>query len=162
MDEDVTQIRQIMRELVSASAGASTAPATAGYISNLSPSEAKKDEFDQVSYAVRQVLQMGKEHAMLDQLNSYMARKDVEIEKTCASNYQVLNLLTILQKNGVLNSTVGKEFVHAVDQVLKLRTDATLLKDSILQLKHNLNVAGGNIVYQVQATFFGHVFHFTF
>ncbi len=78
MDEDISNLRQLLRELVTSEV---TNTSSAPY--------EKSDDFDQVSYTVRQVLQMGKENVMMEQLNSFLNRKDSEIERTCAVHHQV-------------------------------------------------------------------------
>lgn len=70
--EEYVQLRQLLRELVSTEQNASN-----------------WENFDQVSYIVKQVLQLGNEQAFLGQLNLYAAKKDFDVKKLCDANYQV-------------------------------------------------------------------------
>ncbi len=47
------------------------------------------ENFDQVTYIVRQALQSDQETQFKEHLELYVAKKNINIEKLCASNYQV-------------------------------------------------------------------------
>ncbi|KAI8099004.1 exocyst complex subunit Sec15-like-domain-containing protein [Halteromyces radiatus] len=59
----------------------------------------------------------------LDHLDKYIRKKDGEIERMCNAHYQ--------------------EFVHAVDQLLKVRQGSISLKEKIGQVNQELQTAGG-------------------
>ena len=47
------------------------------------------ENYDQVSYILKQVFENGKEEAFSDALSQYVSRKNSEIEKVCGLHYQV-------------------------------------------------------------------------
>jgi hypothetical protein len=47
------------------------------------------DNYDQVSYILKQVFESGKEEAFSESLTQYVTRKNNEIEKVCGLHYQV-------------------------------------------------------------------------
>ncbi|ORZ09939.1 exocyst complex subunit Sec15-like-domain-containing protein [Absidia repens] len=59
----------------------------------------------------------------LEQLDKYIRKKDGEIERMCNAHYQ--------------------EFVHAVDQLLKVRQGSITLKDKITDVNKELQATGG-------------------
>ncbi|TPX32691.1 holo-[acyl-carrier-protein] synthase [Synchytrium microbalum] len=87
---------------------------------------AQIDNFDTISYIIKQIFQSGKQEAFTDQLNLFMHRKEGEIERMCNFHYQ--------------------EFVQSVDQLLKVRAGAVELKNKILELNQELQVAGGKMI----------------
>ena len=51
------------------------------------------ENYDQVSYILKQVFESGKEEAFSDSLSQYVTRKNSEIEKVCGLHYQVGGLI---------------------------------------------------------------------
>ena len=50
------------------------------------------ENFDHVSYIIKQVYESGKENAFMDALDNYTVKKKHEIEKVCSLHYQVFTL----------------------------------------------------------------------
>ncbi|TPX48757.1 hypothetical protein SeLEV6574_g01846 [Synchytrium endobioticum] len=84
------------------------------------------DNFDTISYIIKQIFQTAKQEAFTEQLNLFIHRKESEIERMCNFHYQ--------------------EFVQSVDQLLKVRAGAVHLKNNILELNQDLQVTGGRII----------------
>ncbi|KAJ3164908.1 hypothetical protein HDU88_004888 [Geranomyces variabilis] len=144
--EEAAHFQQLLRELalsdapnVSSSAAASAA-ASAGVLgsqasgaagaaassSQQASSSDGAENFDQIAYIIKQILQTGKEDLFGEQLALFVAKKEAEIEKMCAFHYQ--------------------EFVQSVDQLLKVRQGTVTLKDKILDLNDQMQDSGGKIV----------------
>ncbi len=71
------------------------------------PDSTLSDDFDQVAYTIKTILQMGKEKSFSEQLTQFIDKKEIEIEKMCNFHYQV----TIVWKDPKLhqapNITIG-------------------------------------------------------
>ncbi|TPX68523.1 hypothetical protein SpCBS45565_g03037 [Spizellomyces sp. 'palustris'] len=84
------------------------------------------ENFDQISYVIKQILQTGKEDVFADQLTGFIHRKEAEIEKMCVFHYQ--------------------EFVQSVDQLLKVRQGTVTLKDKIKDLNEQMQSSGSKTI----------------
>ncbi|KNE57062.1 hypothetical protein AMAG_02819 [Allomyces macrogynus ATCC 38327] len=105
---------------VAASAGGLAAAAPAG--PSAPPVDLiNVDDLDQLGPLIKSLLRSGKEDRYMDQLKSYIAVQDAEIERLCNSNYQ--------------------EFLQSVDQLLKVRVETVELKTQLTQLTEEFNTA---------------------
>ncbi|KAI8801221.1 exocyst complex subunit Sec15-like-domain-containing protein, partial [Cladochytrium replicatum] len=84
------------------------------------------ENFDQISYTIKQIFQSGKQDAFTEQLELFIQKKEGEIEKMCNFHYQ--------------------EFVQSVDQLLKVRMGTVLLKSKIVDLNKEMQSSGTKIV----------------
>lgn len=50
---------------------------------------AGKENFDQISYVIKQIFQLGKEESFAEHLDTFIAKKEGEIERMCSFHYQV-------------------------------------------------------------------------
>ncbi|KAJ3293591.1 hypothetical protein HK104_004343 [Borealophlyctis nickersoniae] len=114
--EQIQHLQQLVRELV----------ITETTTSSGGPGQDATENFDQISYTIKQIFQTGKEEAFADQLSTFIHRKEMEIEKMCNFHYQ--------------------EFVQSVDQLLKVRVGTVTLRNKIVDLNQELQETGGNIV----------------
>ncbi|KAF9963544.1 hypothetical protein BGZ65_002449 [Modicella reniformis] len=80
------------------------------------------ENLEHLGPTMKEVYRNNKMKPFLDQLGSFIRRKEMEIEKMCNSNYQ--------------------EFVHSVDRLLKVRQGTVDLKDKIHTLNTDLQRAG--------------------
>ncbi|KAI8060076.1 exocyst complex subunit Sec15-like-domain-containing protein [Gongronella butleri] len=71
---------------------------------------------------IKQILETGKQDNVLDQLDTLIRKKDGEIERMCNTHYL--------------------EFVHAVDQLLKVRQGSIALKTKISGVNEQLQTTG--------------------
>jgi exocyst complex component 6 len=86
----------------------------------------RNDTFDQIPYIVKQVFQAARHDAFGDILSGFIGRKEGEIEKMCGLHYQ--------------------EFVHSVDQLLKVRAGTGTIKDKIVNMNQNIQSFGSKLV----------------
>ncbi|KAI9366700.1 exocyst complex subunit Sec15-like-domain-containing protein [Zopfochytrium polystomum] len=107
------QLAQLARELVSVD-------------SEQAASDATTENFDQISFTIKTILQSGKEEAFTEHLNQFIQRKEQEIEKMCNFHYQ--------------------EFIQSVDQLLKVRQGTVSLKAKISQLNGEMQATGQKII----------------
>ncbi|KAF9361509.1 hypothetical protein BGX34_007109, partial [Mortierella sp. NVP85] len=80
------------------------------------------ENLEHLGPTMKEVYRNNKMKPFLDQLSSFIRRKEMEIEKMCNSNYQ--------------------EFVQSVDRLLKVRQGTVDLKDKIHTLNTDLQRAG--------------------
>ena len=113
--EEVNQLQQLIRELVLTDSTPGVDPSS--------------ENFDQISYTIKQILEMGRDEAFADQLSSFVHKKEGEIEKMCNSYYQ--------------------EFVQSVEQVLKVRLGTSAMKTKIFELNKELQGLGLKTVDKV-------------
>ncbi|KAI8922248.1 exocyst complex subunit Sec15-like-domain-containing protein [Powellomyces hirtus] len=109
--EEAAHFQQLLRELALTDTGSTGADGG--------------ENFDQIAYIIKQILQTGKEDLFADQLTVFIGKKEAEIEKMCAFHYQ--------------------EFVQSVDQLLKVRQGTVTLKDKILDLNDQMQASGSKI-----------------
>ncbi len=111
-DEDSQYLNQLVRELT-----------------DVSSSETEVENFDHVSYIIKQVFETEREAAFTDSLSKYVTVKNLEIENVCSIHYQ--------------------EFVQSIDQLLKVRTSTNSFKNEILELNNQVQNAGQKLVEKV-------------
>ncbi|ORX51321.1 exocyst complex subunit Sec15-like protein [Hesseltinella vesiculosa] len=80
------------------------------------------ENLEQIGPVIKQIIETGKQESVLDQLDSLIRKKDGEIERMCNAHYL--------------------EFVHAVDQLLKVRQDSIGLKTKITGVNQELQDTG--------------------
>ena len=95
----------------------------------LAETERASDEL--LGATIASVYETPEQELLMDKLAAYMQQKDREIEQLCNTHYQ--------------------DFVTSVDQVLKVRQDASQLKNNILSLNSSLQEAGRLLLYKVLA-----------
>ncbi|KAI7866597.1 exocyst complex subunit Sec15-like-domain-containing protein [Spinellus fusiger] len=81
-----------------------------------------EENLEQLGPVIKQITETGKQTALLDQLDALIRKKDGEIERMCNTHYQ--------------------EFVHAVDQLLKVRQGSVNLRHKIAQVNSGLQSRG--------------------
>lgn len=69
---------------------------------------------------------------LTDKLKEYVSRKDKDIERICEASYQ--------------------DFVVSVDRVLRIRHDATVLKQQIVSMNDSLQDVGRELLGRVRAS----------
>ncbi|KAI9012696.1 exocyst complex subunit Sec15-like-domain-containing protein [Phycomyces nitens] len=101
-----------------------SAPSTSGNGPELTFSSALDDaeNLEQLGPVIKQITESGKQSAFLDQLDALIRKKDGEIERMCNAHYQ--------------------EFVHAVDQLLKVRQGSVNLRRKIADVNTSLQSRG--------------------
>lgn len=72
--EEAAHFQQLLRELA---------------ITEGSATSDGSEDFDQIAYIIKQILQTGKEDVFADQLAGFIHKKENEIEKMCSFHYQV-------------------------------------------------------------------------
>ncbi|KAJ3023401.1 hypothetical protein HKX48_003318 [Thoreauomyces humboldtii] len=110
--EEAAHFQQLLRELAVSDGSSGT--------------DGGAENFDQIAYIIKQILQTGKEDVFGEQLSMFISKKEAEIEKMCTFHYQ--------------------EFVQSVDQLLKVRQGTITLKDKILDLNEQMQASGSKIV----------------
>ncbi|KAJ3188751.1 hypothetical protein HDU85_004465 [Gaertneriomyces sp. JEL0708] len=108
--EESSHFQQLLRELANSETSTSDG----------------RENFDHISYIIKQILQTGKEEIFSEQLTGFIYKKEAEIEKMCGFHYQ--------------------EFVQSVDQLLKVREGAGQLKDTIIELNQQMQATGSQLV----------------
>lgn len=86
-------------------------------------------ESEHLGPALKAVFESGKEKECVENLKGYIHRKQSEIEDICSFHYQ--------------------EFIHSVDELLEVRNDTSLLKDSITKLNLELQDSASLIAQKV-------------
>jgi hypothetical protein len=96
-------------------------------IRDLATSEnyAEGDFFDQTPHVIKQVLQSGKESVFKEHLSTFIHKKEVEIEHLCKLHYQ--------------------EFIHSVDQLLKIRSGTTTITKKLTMANDKLQLGAVKI-----------------
>ena len=89
-------------------------------------SQSEGDGFDQTPYIVKQVFQGAKEDAFGEQLTQFVYRKEAEIEKVCSLHYQ--------------------DFVHSIDQLLKVRAGTSSLRDKLMVMNQQVQEVGSKSI----------------
>ncbi|KAJ3341439.1 hypothetical protein HDU93_004840 [Gonapodya sp. JEL0774] len=80
----------------------------------------------QMSQIIKTVFRNGRQEAFLGQLELFIARKESEIERVCNFHFE--------------------EFAQAVEQLLKIRFDASRLKSTIAELNSQLQESGAKLL----------------
>ncbi|KAG2192081.1 hypothetical protein INT46_003221 [Mucor plumbeus] len=80
------------------------------------------ENLEQLGPVIKNITQTGKQEAFLDALDTLIRKKDGEIERMCNSHYQ--------------------EFVHAVDQLLKVRQGSVELRRKLGEVNETLQSRG--------------------
>ncbi|KAL0074521.1 exocyst complex subunit Sec15-like-domain-containing protein [Phycomyces blakesleeanus] len=83
------------------------------------------ENLEQLGPVIKQITESGKQSAFLDQLDALIRKKDGEIERMCNAHYQ--------------------EFVHAVDQLLKVRQGSVNLRRKIADVNTGLQARGKHL-----------------
>ena len=87
------------------------------------------ENLEHLGPTMKDVYRNNKMKPFLDQLGTFIRRKEMEIEKMCNSNYQ--------------------EFVQSVDRLLKVRQNTVDLKDKIHRLNTDVQRAGTELSAKV-------------
>ncbi|KAG9287563.1 hypothetical protein G9A89_019624 [Geosiphon pyriformis] len=82
----------------------------------------ENENLEQLGPIIRSIYDNGRQEAFLEQLAVFVRKKEGEIERMCNSNYQ--------------------EFVHSVDQLLKVRQGTVNLKNKIIDLNYDVQLSG--------------------
>lgn len=98
-------------------------------LTDISSSDAEIENFDHVSYIIKQVFENGRESLFTDSLSQYVSLKNSEIEKVCFIHYQ--------------------EFVQSIDQLLKVKTSTNNFKNEIIDLNILVQNTGNKLVEKV-------------
>ncbi|RUS18641.1 exocyst complex subunit Sec15-like-domain-containing protein [Endogone sp. FLAS-F59071] len=85
----------------------------------------ESENLEQLGPIIRQVTETGKQDAFLDHLDTFIRKKETDIERMCNNNYQ--------------------EFVQSVDQLLKVRQGTIKLKDKIVGLNTEIHKTGSRL-----------------
>ncbi|KAI8640039.1 exocyst complex subunit Sec15-like-domain-containing protein [Parasitella parasitica] len=80
------------------------------------------ENLEQLGPVIKNITETGKQEAFLDALDTLIRKKDGEIERMCNSHYQ--------------------EFVHAVDQLLKVRQGSVELRRKLAEVNEALQSRG--------------------
>ncbi|KAG0180252.1 hypothetical protein DFQ28_005144 [Apophysomyces sp. BC1034] len=83
------------------------------------------ENLEQLGPVIKQITENGKQRAFLEQLDALIRKKDGEIERMCNAHYQ--------------------EFVHAVDQLLKVRQGSVSLHQKITDVNITLQTKGNEL-----------------
>ncbi|ORX92773.1 hypothetical protein K493DRAFT_408691 [Basidiobolus meristosporus CBS 931.73] len=97
-------------------------------INLLSEGVTEVENLDQLGPTIQTIYRTGKQETFLEQLTSFIIKKEREIEQMCNSHYQ--------------------EFVQSVDQLLKVRQGTVSLKNKIVGFNDELQQAGSSIIEQ--------------
>ncbi|KAI8367558.1 exocyst complex subunit Sec15-like-domain-containing protein [Radiomyces spectabilis] len=84
------------------------------------------ENLEQLGPIIKQITETGKQGAFLNQLDALIRKKDGEIERMCNAHYQ--------------------EFVHAVDQLLKVRQGSVDLRRKLTDVNATLQSRGNKLV----------------
>ncbi|KAJ3122234.1 hypothetical protein HK098_003002 [Nowakowskiella sp. JEL0407] len=147
-EKTMTQLQQLIRELVLAETTTSSPNAITSTSANSeheSPSNSSgtqkqngsgtlganqgtmsNENFDQISYTIKQIFQSGRQEAFTEQLSLFISKKELEIEKICNFHFQ--------------------EFVQSVNQLLKVRAGTEILKNGIINLNKDMQESGLKMV----------------
>lgn len=98
-------------------------------LTDISNSDAEVENFDHVSYIIKQVFESGRETSFTDSLSDYVLIKNSEIENVCSIHYQ--------------------EFVQSIDQLLKVKTSTNNFKNEILDLNTQVQNTGNKLIEKV-------------
>ncbi|CAG8491482.1 5716_t:CDS:10, partial [Ambispora leptoticha] len=82
----------------------------------------ENENLEQLGPIIKSIYDNGRQEAFLEQLTVFVRKKEGEIERMCNSNYQ--------------------EFVHSVDQLLKVRQGTVNLKNKIIDLNYDVQLSG--------------------
>ncbi|CAG8604575.1 6893_t:CDS:10 [Acaulospora morrowiae] len=85
----------------------------------------ENENLEQLGPIIKSIYDTGRQEAFLEQLTSFVRKKEGEIERMCNSNYQ--------------------EFVHSVDQLLKVRQGTVNLKNKIIDLNYDEQKSGKKV-----------------
>jgi len=88
------------------------------------------ENLEHLGPTMKDVYRNNKMKPFLDQLGTFIRRKELEIEKMCNSNY--------------------KDFVQSVDRLLNVRQGTVDLKDKIHTLNLDVQQAGNELAMKVQ------------
>ncbi|KAF7731685.1 hypothetical protein EC973_008856 [Apophysomyces ossiformis] len=88
------------------------------------------ENLEQLGPVIKQITENGKQRAFLEQLDVLIRKKDGEIERMCNAHYQ--------------------EFVHAVDQLLKVRQGSISLHQKIRDVNNTLQSKGKELAEKTQ------------
>eukprot|EP00833_Pecoramyces_ruminatium_P015203 jgi/Orpsp1_1/1189235/evm.model.d7180000070469.1 len=78
------------------------------------------------SHVLNTLYRTNKNTEFLEQLNAFIKRKENEIERVCNAHY--------------------KEFIQAIDQLLKVRVGAENLKNKIIDLNDEMQLSGEELI----------------
>jgi hypothetical protein len=81
---------------------------------------------EQLGSTLKTFCRIQRQDALIDQLTVILHKKEQEIEKLCNSHYQ--------------------EFIHSVDELLKVRSDAETVKQDLHQFDQNYQKTGQNLL----------------
>ncbi|CAG8464408.1 17265_t:CDS:10 [Cetraspora pellucida] len=85
----------------------------------------ENENIEQLGPIIKSIYDTERQEAFLEQLATFVRKKEGEIERMCNSNYQ--------------------EFVHSVDQLLKVRQGTVNLKNKIIDLNYDLQKSGKKV-----------------
>ncbi|CAG8470214.1 2035_t:CDS:2, partial [Scutellospora calospora] len=85
----------------------------------------ENENVEQLGPIIKSIYDTGRQEAFLEQLSTFVRKKEGEIERMCNSNYQ--------------------EFVHSVDQLLKVRQGTVNLKNKIIDLNYDVQKSGKKV-----------------
>lgn len=86
------------------------------------------ENLEQLGPIIKTIYETGRQDEFLGQLAAFVGNKETEIEKMCNANYQ--------------------EFVHAVDQLLKVRQGTVSLKNRIAELDEDIQLSGKKLAHR--------------
>ncbi|CAG8434342.1 1359_t:CDS:10 [Diversispora eburnea] len=85
----------------------------------------ENENLEQLGPIIKSIYDTDRQEAFLEQLAVFVRKKEGEIERMCNSNYQ--------------------EFVHSVDQLLKVRQGTVNLKNKIIDLNYDVQKSGKKV-----------------
>ncbi|CAG8582591.1 18435_t:CDS:10 [Dentiscutata erythropus] len=85
----------------------------------------ENENVEQLGPIIKSIYDTERQEAFLEQLATFVRKKEGEIERMCNSNYQ--------------------EFVHSVDQLLKVRQGTVNLKNKIIDLNYDVQKSGKKV-----------------
>ncbi|CAG8569039.1 30545_t:CDS:10 [Gigaspora margarita] len=85
----------------------------------------ENENVEQLGPIIKSIYDTGRQEAFLEQLATFVRKKEGEIERMCNSNYQ--------------------EFVQSVDQLLKVRQETVNLKNKIIDLNYDVQKSGKKV-----------------
>ena len=87
-------------------------------LTDITGSDTEGENFDHLSYIIKQVFENGKESAFNEALSSNVNFKNSEIEKVCYLHYQVISLSRALIKVGIC--PVGRSIAKSSDRCKRI------------------------------------------
>ncbi|CAG8746614.1 22863_t:CDS:2, partial [Racocetra persica] len=87
--------------------------------------KSENENVEQLGPIIKSIYDTERQEVFLEQLATFVRKKEGEIERMCNSNYQ--------------------EFVHSVDQLLKVRQGTVNLKNKIIDLNYDLQKSGKKV-----------------